>query len=75
MELYRTPTNEMNCPFTTFSKYPAAPNPDNTNSNVHAHFRPLYNPVATRREVTPNIIKNAGPIKNIGPCGSNKLKA
>lgn len=75
MELYTTPTNEMNCPFTTFSKYPAAPNPDNTNSNVQAHFSPLYKPVAAKREVTPNTIKNAGPIKKMGPRGSNKLKA
>ena len=62
-ELYITPTIETYWPFTTFSKYPAAPNPDSISNSDHAHFSPLYNPVAARSEVKPNIIKNAGPIK------------
>lgn len=53
----------MNWPFATFIKYPAAPNPDKTNSKVHDQDLPLYNPYAVNNEVNPKIIKKAGPIK------------
>ena len=66
---------EINCPFTTFSRYPAAPKPDNTSKSFQDQFFPKYNPYAVNNDVTPKINKNAGPIRYIPPKGSNRLKA
>ena len=63
MALYNTPNIDMNCPFTTFSKYPAAPNPDKTNKSFHDQFLPIYSPYAVINDATPKINKNAGPIR------------
>ena len=51
------------CPFTTFSKYPAAPNPESTSKSFHDQFFPKYNPYEVSNDVPPKINKNVGPIR------------
>lgn len=54
---------EINCPFTTFNRYPAAPNPDNTSKSFHDQFLRIYKPYAVSKDAIPKINKNAGPIR------------
>lgn len=64
----------MRWPFTILSRYPAAPNPDKINKDVHDHPLPLYSPIETMIDAIPRKSKKNAPGRFAGPKGSNILK-